>query len=344
MVFNKMKLKQIISVILILLVIGAFWFFRSNSSEQIVIKGETMGTYYIVKIVSPPQDLSQEELKLELDELLVGINKIMSTYDKNSELSLFNQSNNIQPQAISNELATVIDESIRIGMISNGALDVTVGELVNLWGFGTEGRPNKVPAQEQILQAKKKIGLQHLTLTSQGVAKAIPDLYVDLSSIAKGYGVDQVARFLQKKGFKNIMVDIGGELALRGKNAENLPWRIAIEKPENFERSVQQIIAATNVGVATSGDYRNYFEENGVRYSHTINPKTAAPITHKLASVTVLHESTMTADGLATALMVMGEDGMEWANKLQIPIYMVVKTQDGFKGISSIAMQKYLVK
>lgn len=327
------------------LAIFIFWWWQSDSNQQVTIQGNTMGTYYMVKVVAPSSiAVEPEALKAEIDALLVNINKSMSTYDSTSELSLFNQSVDLSPQPISAELAYVIDESIRLGELSDGALDVTVGPLVNLWGFGPNGRPEVVPSEAQIKQARQSVGLEHLQLSAQGISKAVPKLYVDLSAIAKGYGVDQVAKLLARKGYKNVMVDIGGELSLRGLNNQGELWRIAVEKPISGERSVQQILAASNMGIATSGDYRNYFEVDGKRFSHTIDPKTAKPIVHKLVSVTVLHESTMTADGLATALMVMGnEKGFLWADSLQLPVYMVVKTEAGFEGVATRAMQPYLV-
>lgn len=331
---------------LIGLAIFVFWWFQPERLQQVTIQGQTMGTYYMVKVVAPSSEsIDDTQLKSEIDALLVAVNKSMSTYDKHSELSLFNQSKSTEPQPISSDLAYVIDESIRLGELSEGALDVTVGPLVNLWGFGPDGRPEVIPSDEAIAKARKRVGLQHLSLSPQGLSKAIPELYVDLSAIAKGYGVDQVARLLTQHGFANVMVDIGGELYLKGHNSSREPWRIAIEKPVSGERTVQQIIAASGKGVATSGDYRNYFEVDGVRFSHTIDPATAKPIGHKLVSVTVLHDSTMTADGVATALMVMGnEKGLKLAESFGLAVYMVIKTDSGFEGLATQAMQAYLVE
>ena len=330
---------------LIGLAIFVFWWLQPERQQQVEIQGHTMGTYYMVKVVvSASKEVDEKTLKVEIDQLLAQINKGMSTYDKHSELSLFNQSSTIEPQRISSELAYVMDESIRLGELTDGALDVTVGPLVNLWGFGPDGRPEQVPSDKAIAKARKRVGLKHLQLSPQGVSKAIPELYVDLSAIAKGYAVDQLVKLLSQHGVSNMMVDIGGELYLRGYNANRKPWRIAIERPISGERTVQQILAVTDQGIATSGDYRNYFEVDGQRFSHTIDPDTANPIDHKLVSVTVLHSSTMTADGLATALMVMGDEkGLSWAESIQLPVYLVVKTESGFAGVASEAMLPYLV-
>ncbi len=155
-----------------------------------------------------------------------------------------------------------------------------------------------------------------------------------------------VADYLQSEGVHNFMVEVGGEMRLKGVNREGVPWRIAIEKPTIDERSIQEIIEpGGDMAIATSGDYRNYFESNGVRYSHIINPRTGKPIHHKVVSVTVLDKSSMTADGLATGLMVLGEDkGMAIANENNIPVFMIVKTENGFKELASEAYKPFMKK
>ncbi|HHH0289830.1 TPA: FAD:protein FMN transferase, partial [Yersinia enterocolitica] len=185
-----------------------------------------------------------------------------------------------------------------------------------------------------------------LAVENGALIKHIPELYVDLSAIAKGYGVDVVAEYLEAQNIDNYMVDIGGEVRTRGNNGENKPWRIAIEKPvAGSEQSAQEIIEPGRMAIATSGDYRNYFEQNGVRYSHTIDPETGRPIKHRLVSITVLDPSCMTADGLSTGLGVLGpERGMALANLLGIPVFMIVKTDDGFEERSSESFKPYLQK
>ena len=236
-------------------------------------------------------------------------------------------------------------EAIRLNGLTLGALDVTVGPLVNLWGFGPEARPDVVPTDEELAARQANTGIHHLSVEGNKLSKDIPNLYVDLSTIAKGWGVDVVADYLQSEGIHNYMVEVGGEMRLKGINREGVPWRIAIEKPTVDERSIQEIIEPGDMAIATSGDYRNYFESNGVRYSHIINPHTGKPIHHKVVSVTVLDKSSMTADGLATGLMVLGEDkGMEIANENNIPVFMIVKTDDGFKELASEAYKPFMKK
>ncbi|MHA2938617.1 FAD:protein FMN transferase [Vibrio sp. RC27] len=317
-----------------------------QSIDQVHLSGPTMGTTYNVKYLDDTeQALEAGRIQTEIDRLLEQVNDQMSTYRKSSELSLFNQYKGSEPYEVSPEMVLVVQEAIRLNHLTQGALDVTVGPLVNLWGFGPEARPDVIPTDEDLTQIRKSVGIEHLQVNSTSLSKDIPDLYVDLSTIAKGWGVDVVAQYLQSLGLKNYMVEIGGEIRLRGKNQQGVGWRIAIEKPVTNERAIQEIIEPGNMGLATSGDYRNYFEENGIRYSHIIDPKTGRPISHKVVSVTVLDSSTMTADGLATGIMVMGEvDGMALAEENDIPVFMVVKTQDGYKELSSSRFKPYLNK
>ncbi|EKN3313666.1 FAD:protein FMN transferase [Yersinia enterocolitica] len=315
--------------------------------EQINLEGKTMGTSYSIKYVSDSSTLSPKELQQEIDRQLEQVNDQMSTYRPNSELSRFNKSQKVDtPFPVSIATAKVVREAIRINRLTDGALDVTVGPLVNLWGFGPEGRPNVVPTDAELTKRREWVGIDKLAVENGALIKRIPELYVDLSAIAKGYGVDVVAEYLEAQNIDNYMVDIGGEVRTRGNNGENKPWRIAIEKPvAGSEQSAQEIIEPGRMAIATSGDYRNYFEQNGVRYSHTIDPATGRPINHRLVSITVLDPSCMTADGLSTGLGVLGpERGMALANLLGIPVFMIVKTDEGFEERSSESFKSYLQK
>ncbi|WP_338883028.1 FAD:protein FMN transferase [Xenorhabdus sp. TH1] len=316
--------------------------------KQQNLNGQTMGTYYSVKYVADASTPAPENLQKEIDRLLEEVNDQMSTYRPNSELSRFNQSREVnKPFPVSAATAKVVKEAIRINKLTEGALDVTVGPLVNLWGFGPEGRITKAPTDEELAMRRTWTGIDNLSVEGNNLVKSIPELYVDLSSIAKGYGVDVVAEYLESQNIKNYMVDIGGEVRTSGNNGKGNPWRIAIEKPSDsgMAQSAQEIIEPGNMSVATSGDYRNYFEQNGVRYSHTINPKTGKPITHNLVSITVIAPTCMSADGFSTGLDVLGpEKGMEVAEKLNIPVFMIVKTKDGFEERYNTAFKAYLQK
>lgn len=314
-------------------------------AEQVHLSGPTMGTTYNIKYISADGIPSSESVQKEVDRLLEQVNDQMSTYRKDSELSRFNQFQETTPFTVSIQTATVVKEAIRLNQLTLGALDVTVGPLVNLWGFGPEARPDVVPTDAELANRMANIGIEHLSVTGTTLSKDLANLYVDLSTIAKGWGVDVVADYIQSQGIENYMVEVGGEMRLKGLNRDGVPWRIAIEKPTIDERTIQEIIEPGDLAIATSGDYRNYFEQDGIRYSHIINPETGKPINHKVVSVTVLDASSMTADGLATGLMVLGEEkGMEVAEQQQIPVFMIVKTDDGFKEIASTAFKPYLTK
>ncbi|MCK3657782.1 thiamine biosynthesis protein ApbE [Pasteurellaceae bacterium Pebbles2] len=311
----------------------------NKSADIITLNGKTMGTTYHIKYLDDGKVAQQaEQAHSQIEGILKDVNAKMSTYIPSSELSRFNQNTQIHtPIAISPELAKVVAEAIRLNKMTDGALDVTVGPLVNLWGFGPEKHTGKEPSPAELNERRAWVGIEKLKLnqTAQqfSLEKTVPQLYVDLSSIAKGFGVDQVADYLEHIGVQHYLVEIGGEIRAKGKNAEQKNWQIAIEQP-NFDgsRSAQQVIGIENLGMATSGDYRNYFEENGKRFSHEIDPKTGYPIQHRLASITVLHPSAMTADGLSTALFVLGEEkALAIAEKENLAIYLISKTEKGFE-------------
>lgn len=316
--------------------------------KQQVLEGETMGTYYSIKYVPDSNSPPQNVLQTEIDRILEEVNDQMSTYRPHSELSRFNQSREINtPFPVSPATAKVVSEAIRINKMTDGALDVTVGPLVNLWGFGPEGRLTHQPSEDELEKRKQWIGIDYLAVEGNALIKKIPELYVDLSSIAKGYGVDAVAEYLISQNITNYMVDIGGEVRTQGVNGNDKLWRIAIEKPANdgTKQSVQLIIEPGDNSIATSGDYRNYFEENGVRFSHTIDPTTGHPIKHNLVSITVIVPTCMSADGLSTGLNVLGpEKGLAVANELNIPVFMIVKTENGFEERYSKAFAPFLKK
>jgi thiamine biosynthesis lipoprotein len=302
-----------------------------------------MGTTYNIKVVATDEQLIELKLQQQIDAALEQVNQEMSTYIKTSEISLFNQSTSIEPVQISSGFARVLKESIRLGNLSEGKLDVTVGPLVNLWGFGPELRPEVVPSERVLAATKKRVGLQNLVLEGNLLSKKIPDLYVDLSTTAKGYGVDVVAELIESNGITNYLVEIGGEMRLKGFKRTGELWAIAIEKPLTNERSVQQVIIPKDNAVATSGDYRIYFEADGQRFSHIIDPATGKPIKHNLVSVTVIHPSSMTADGLSTTLMVMGmEQGMAFAVKNDLAALFIAKTENGFDEQFTVKFKQYL--
>jgi len=293
-----------------------------------------MGTTYTVKYLSDRNEgilQQQQQITSELDEKLVHINQLMSTYIPSSELSRFNQSTANTPFKISNETAFVIKEAIRLNKLSHGMLDITVGPLVNLWGFGPNAKPEVLPSAEELAEISDYVGIDKFSLNENILIKHHDKVYVDLSTIAKGYAVDQLALLLEENNIHNYLVEIGGEMRLKGTKANKQDWLVAIEKPTVNERQVQSIINIGDNAIASSGDYRNYYEESGRRYSHLIDPTTGFPIQHNLVSVSVVSSSSITADGLATALIVLGKDrGFEVAEKNNIAALFITKEGEDF--------------
>lgn len=316
-----------------------------GSGELLVLEGLTMGTTYVVKLNEPDLSAAEKDLRQNIEVILKNINHEMSTYLSDSVLTQINSKATTEWQEITPGLHEVINIALTISLLTEGAFDITVGPLVNLWGFGPGGRPEKVPADEDIQSTLKKSGFHYIQLASTPplLIKEHADLYLDLSGIAKGFGVDEVAVYLESTGIKNYMVEIGGEVRARGKNNKGTVWRIGIEKPVTGKRSVQRIIQLDDIAMATSGDYRNYFEKDGIRYSHTINPNTGRPITHNLASVTVLDGSATTADALATGLLVMGlEKAWNLALRENISALFIYRENDGFSEKVTPGFQRYI--
>jgi len=315
----------------------------SNNNELISISGSTMGTTYSIKIVESPNTLNLHSLKSKIDSVLVEVNQQMSTYIKDSELSLFNTESDTNWKEVSTSLSLLMNDAKEISEETKNYYDITVGPMVNLWGFGPELIPTKIPSDDEINQSRERIGIDKLLIdkNSSRIKKRIPNLYCDLSSIAKGHGVDKVSLFLEKIGQSNYMVEIGGEVRAKGKNNRNEKWKIGISTPLGV--GLQKVISITNVSVATSGDYLNYFEKDGIRYSHLINTKTGKPIIHNLASVTVLHKECSFADAYATAINVMGPDeGFEFALEKKLPVFMIVRKGENFMEKMTPQFKEYI--
>ncbi len=318
---------------------------RSQQPQWVSLSGATMGTYYVVKYLNHPHLAPPKTVQQALEQRLEHINDLMSTYRPDSELSRFNRSRAVnQLFPLAPETLLVIREAVRLHQLSEGALDITLGPLVDLWGFGPPvPLQERLPTHQALSQCRAWIGLDKLGVHPTGISKPIPQLALDLSGIAKGFGVDDLADYLASLGIEHYLVTIGGEMRFKGHNPQRQPWRIAIENPSDPSQAASRLLTPGEGALATSGDYRNYFEQAGIRYSHTLDPRTGRPITHHLVSATVLHPSCMTADGLATAFSVLGpEKALAMANQHQIPLLLLVKTPTGFTEHYSTAFQPYL--
>lgn len=301
-----------------------------KETEVLSLQGRTMGTSWHVKLAQLPEHFAVNELDTEIDALLEQINQLMSTYRADSELSRFNQNQSTDWQPVASETAEVVNAALEISRLTDGAFDVTVGPLVNLWGFGPETPEGLIPSSAEIQARKLHTGYAKLEvrLEPAAIKKADPDLYVDLSAIAKGYAVDRVSELIESRQLTDYMVEIGGEIRVRGEKVVGSPWRIAVEKPASNERAIHRVVTPGTGALATSGDYRNFIEQEGRRYSHTIDPTTGMPVTHQLASVSVIHPSCMFADGLATALTVLGPTrGLELARREKLAVYLIERRE-----------------
>jgi len=302
------------------------------------LQGATMGTSYSIQVVDIPPTIQPDTLRDQIETELDHVNGLMSTYREDSELSGFNRSRSTDWLPVSPELASLVEEALWTSKVSGGAFDATVGPLVNLWGFGPGDRPDVVPADARIAEAQAHVGYHKLSARQDPPAleKSDPDLYLDLSAIAKGYGVDRVAELLEGAGVENYLVEIGGDLRGRGHNGQGVPWHIAVERPNPGAREIERIVELQGGAMATSGDYRNFFEIDGKRYSHTIDPKTGRPVTHDLGSVTVLAPRTARADALATAFLVLGpQAGLALAESLETPALFIVRTPEGYSELQT---------
>jgi len=316
----------------------------SESPYEYLVHGETMGTTYNVKMVFE-YPRSSDELNVyrtEVEKALNRVDSLMSTYRADSEVSILNNTPEGQSLLLSTQTYEVLDAAYNISRLTEGSFDITVGPLVDLWGFGPRYEQDKVPSSQDVLAAKRKVSWQAIKLNDGQVRKK-QNVSVDLSAIAKGYAVDQVAKSLKRLKVENFLVEVGGEITVYGLNKRKNSWVLGIEQPNISGRTAYTTISLNDNSLATSGDYRNYFEKDGERYSHTIDPKTGYPVKHRLASVSVISDSCMESDALATALMVMGEErGYQFALKEGIDAYFIYRENEQFKTIYTPGFEPYL--
>ncbi|WP_447554745.1 FAD:protein FMN transferase [Vreelandella sp. EE22] len=309
-------------------------------------EGGVFGTFYQITIVDALTQSQAQTLEEGILAELENVDQAMSTYRDDSELIVFNNAPLNEWQPLSNELIEVMAISRSVAEASNGAFDITVGELVNLWSFGPEARPREVPTDQALNERLARIGYDSVEVDTQLMqARRHRDVFIDLSGVAKGHATDRVAAYLDQQGIEDYLVNLGGDLISRGHRdgAEQQPWRIGIEVPQNGRPEAQHIIPLESLSVATSGDYRNYFEADGQRYSHTLDPRTGRPVTHGLASVSVFHPSNAWADAWATALLVVGGDaGMQMAVENDLSVLMLVNNDKGqWQSLASPAFVDY---
>ncbi|MGL4594753.1 MAG: FAD:protein FMN transferase [Thermoguttaceae bacterium] len=337
-------------IIIAAIIIGGTWYYFSQkplafSSEE--ISGRTMGTDYSVKVFDFPEAKKtqfQTTFKQEVQKCLDNIDSKMSTYRDDSDVCRFNASDSIDWFPVSPETAEVVELALQVSQLTSGAFDVTIAPLVDLWGFGpNKKKPSLVEIEATIPSLKESVGFDKLSVQKNPPAlkKSHPNLHIDLSAIAKGYAVDSVADLLEQHGLHNYMIEVGGEVRCRGTKGLRGKWVIGIEKPlivpPDVMPGIQKKLFLDNQSMATSGDYLNYYELDGKRFSHIIDPRTGLPTEkielseevpkEKIGAVSVLDKSCTRADALATAMFVLGEKaGIELANQEGIAVLFLMRS------------------
>lgn len=301
------------------------------------LRGETMGTTWSAKLVVPagnPEADLERGIQSELDRVVAQ----MSTYEADSDLSRFNRARAGTWQTLPAEFFTVLEYALDVAAETAGAYDPTVGPLVDLWGFGPGPKRHEIPSAAAVEAARARVGWQRIRLDAANRRAFQPGgVSVDLSSVAKGFGVDQVARHLDRAGVANYLVEVGGELRARGRRPDGGAWQVAIEKPGSAAGAVdrmdevERVIDLEDIAIATSGDYRHSFTDAGRIFSHHVDPRSGWPVEHRIASVTTLAADAMHADSTGTAIMVLGEEaGMRYAVEHDLAVLLILHDGDGF--------------
>lgn len=306
-----------------------------------------MGTTYSIKVASAPDNVDAHALRAAVDEVLARIDRSMSGYRADSEISRFNASSSRDWYEVSADLATVVDFALEVSRESGGTFDITVAPLVAAWGFGASEEPIDLPDDSRLAELKEQVGYEKLQarLHPPALRKSTGTLSVDLNGIAPGYAVDLMAQRLREMHLSNFMIDIGGEVRALGRNARGEQWRIAVERPVDAEPEPYAIVQLDDASVTTSGEYRHYYDRDGHRYSHTIDPRTGRPVEHTLASVVVIGPTSMYTDAWATALNVLGTAaGRELATRLAMPVMFIEARGTELQSVTTPQFEPYVVR
>jgi thiamine biosynthesis lipoprotein len=349
----RLKLPLIVATCIIAGILYAWSIFSPPDEDGWIYEGHTMGTTFTIRAAGC-LPVNCDSLTTQIDNRLTVLTQRLSHYEADSELSAFNKYPETDWFPVSDDLFAVVEFALVLSSQSNGAFDVTVAPVVNAWGFGPDAS-KQIPDEAQIAQAAQLTGFEKVTTRAPpppGAQKDYPPalrkndarVTLDLSAIAKGYAVDQLALLLESNGIADYLVEIGGEIRTAGTHPKGHPWRIGIESPDG-NPGINFIVTPGNGAIATSGDYRNYYIADGERISHTIDPRTGRPITHKLASVSIVLPAAGEADAIATLMMVLGpEAGLELAESREIPALFFVREADKIRSFYSTAMQSYLLE
>ena len=294
------------------------------------ISGPTMGSTYTVQYVPPPQGPDADQVRQDVEGILAGLDAHFSTYRSDSLIARFNQLPAGSCQAMPDDVLKLVRLGEVLWRESGGAFDLSVEPLLNLWGFGPQAREEKVPDAQRLAEVRQRVGQGHLRIDGERLCKDIA-LELDFNSIVAGFGVDRIVERLRALGIDNLLVEVTGELKAVGRKPDGSAWRVGLELPREDRQIAEQIVAVDGLGVSTSGDYRNYFEENGQRFSHTFDARLGRPVAHGLAAVTVFDGSALVADGYSTVLLILGpEQGWEFAVAQDLAAVFVVRADSGF--------------
>ena len=320
---------------------------KPATTSALVLEGKTMGTVWRVSLADVASE-RRAELQQRIQQQLDADDAELSTWKPDSALSRFNQSRDLSPQPVSENMADIVTTSLRIGRKTGGAMDITVGPLVNLWGFGPTKQPGHTPDAAQIAAARAQTGLQHLRVLQgadgQWLQKDLPGLYVDLSTVGEGFATDHLARLMEQLGINNYLVSVGGAVLSRGLNAQQQPWRGGVQKPTHREKAGPARGNPPGPGPRTPRPPRQPFEPDGKRISHVIDPVTGRPIEHKLVSATVIATTALEADGWDTGLMVLGtEKAQALAIEQHLAVYLISKQGDKFVSWMSPQFAAFLI-
>ncbi|WLI77202.1 FAD:protein FMN transferase [Kosakonia sp. H02] len=309
--------------------------------------GKIMGTWYQVK-VAHANNRALAGLQGEIDRGLAGDNALLSTWQPDSTLSRFNRYAGTDPQAVPAGMARAVRVALQVAARTGGAMDITVGPLVNLWGFGPGGIPANTPDVTTLAEAQKRVGWWHLHLSERHgqswMQKDLPSLSVDLSTVGEGYAADHLAALMAHRGINNYLVSVGGAVVTRGVSASGQPWKVAIQQPTDQQTRVEAVVDLQGHGISTAGSYRNYYQRQGRRLSHIIDPASGQPVTHHLVSATVIAASALQADAWDTGLMVLGpQRAKQLAVSEGLAVYLIIATDQGFISWASPAFAGYLI-
>ena len=294
--------------------------------EEIKLSGRTMGTTWSL-LSAQATDSMRQLIQSHLDQR----EAVLSHWQKDSAVTRFNDSRSTDWQPVPPELIQVIELARDIASKTGGALDITLAPLIDLWGFGAAGPAKAIPTERQIAEAKTRCGWQHLQtrIDPPALKMTMPDLHINVASVTEGFVIDELIVLLKQQGLSDFLLEVGGEVAAIGHAPDGQPWRVGIQTPEAMHGDSIQTIPLSDLCIATSGNYRQHFKKDGKSISHLIDPRTGRPIEHPLTSVSVIHKSSVLADGYATALMILGpENGRKIADKLGLRVIWITKGQE----------------